>query len=201
MKSRPKALPTTHWSNDMTQSERGPWRQVDSALIYENPWIRVTHDNVITPAGTAGIYGVVHFRNRAVGVVPIDQDLHVYLVRQFRYTLNAYSLEIPEGGSPLGESLLETARRELQEETGLQAIHWEHLLDLHTSNSVTDENGAIYLARELQQGESNLEVTEDIEVLRVPLSQAIAWIFEGVITDSLSVMGLLAAHYKLTKRE
>lgn len=189
----------TNWSSDMAHSERGPWRQLDSTLVYENPWIRVTHDAVITPAGTAGIYGVVHFRNRAVGVVPLDTDHNVYLVRQFRYTLNAYSLEIPEGGSPLGESLLETARRELQEETGLRAFHWEHLLDLHTSNSVTDESGAIYLACQLEQGEANLEATEDIEVLRVPLQQAIEWIFEGVITDSLSVMGLLAAHYRLTK--
>ncbi len=179
-------------SLDKNAVQRGSWRQLDQQLVYENPWISVTHENVLTPAGTAGIYGVVHFKSRAVGVVPLDDEGHVWLVKQFRYTLNQYSIEIPEGGSPLAEDMLETARRELREETGLTANEWTHLLDLHTSNSVTDENGAIYLARGLQRGETDFEATEDIEVLRVPLSEAIDWIFAGKITDSLSIMGLLA---------
>jgi 8-oxo-dGTP pyrophosphatase MutT (NUDIX family) len=179
-------------SLDKHAVQRGSWQQLDQQLVYENPWISVTHENVLTPAGTAGIYGVVHFKSRAVGVVPLDDEGHVWLVKQFRYTLNQYSIEIPEGGSPLAEDMLETARRELREETGLTANEWTHLLDLHTSNSVTDENGAIYLARGLQRGETDFEATEDIEVLRVPLSEAIDWIFAGKITDSLSIMGLLA---------
>jgi 8-oxo-dGTP pyrophosphatase MutT (NUDIX family) len=179
-------------SLDKNAVQRGSWQQLDQQLVYENPWISVTHENVLTPAGTAGIYGVVHFKSRAVGVVPLDDEGHVWLVKQFRYTLNQYSIEIPEGGSPLAEDMLETARRELREETGLTAAHWTHLLDLHTSNSVTDENGVIYLARGLQRGETDFEATEDIEVLRVPLSEAIDWIFAGKITDSLSIMGLLA---------
>ncbi len=172
---------------------RGPWRQLDQQLVYENPWIRVTHENVLTPAGTRGIYGVVHFNSRAVGVVPIDAVGCVWLVRQFRYTINQYSIEIPEGGSPFDEDMLETAQRELREETGLTAAEWTHLLDLHTSNSVTDESGAIFLARGLTQGEMAPEATEDIEVLRFSLEEAIAAIFRGEITDSLTVMGLLAA--------
>ncbi|MBK8287268.1 MAG: NUDIX hydrolase [Cellvibrionales bacterium] len=179
-------------SLDKNAVQRGSWQQLDQQLVYENPWISVTHENVLTPAGTAGIYGVVHFKSRAVGVVPLDDEGHVWLVKQFRYTLNQYSIEIPEGGSPLAEDMLETARRELREETGLTANEWTHLLDLHTSNSVTDENGVIYLARGLQRGETDFEATEDIEVLRVPLSEAIDWIFAGKITDSLSIMGLLA---------
>lgn len=178
---------------DLFPRQCGPWVQLDEAEVYRNPWIRVTHCNVLTPAGTPGIYGVVHFHNRAVGVVPIDADGNVWLVRQFRYTLGQYSLEIPEGGSPPGEDLLETARRELQEETGLQAQAWQHLLDLHTSNSVTDESGALFLARGLSLGEMQLEATEDIEVVTLPLAEAVECIFRGEITDSLSVMGLLAA--------
>lgn len=177
--------------------QRGPWRQLDRQLVYENPWIRVTHENVLTPAGTRGIYGVVHFHSRAVGVVPLDAEGCVWLVKQFRYTLDQYSIEIPEGGSPFDEGLLETAQRELREETGLTASEWTHLLDLHTSNSVTDESGAIFLARGLTEGEMALEVTEDIEVLRVPLTEAVDWIFAGRITDSLTVMGLLAAERQL----
>jgi 8-oxo-dGTP pyrophosphatase MutT (NUDIX family) len=172
---------------------RGPWQQLDEVAVYENPWIKVTHENVLTPAGTPGIYGVVHFKSRAVGVVPVDDEGFVWLVKQFRYALNEYSIEIPEGGSPFSETMLDTAQRELQEETGLRAGEWTHLLDLHTSNSVTDESGAIYLARGLAEGEMALEATEDIEVLRVPLVEAVGWIFTGKITDSLTVMGLLAA--------
>ena len=180
-------------SSENGAKQRGSWQQLDQRLVYENPWISVTHENVLTPAGTAGIYGVVHFKSRAVGVVPLDDEGCVWLVKQFRYPLNQYSIEIPEGGSPLADDMLETAKRELREETGLTASHWTHLLDLHTSNSVTDESGAIYLAQGLTQGEMALEVTEDIEVLRVSLAEAIDWIFVGKITDSLTIMGLLAA--------
>ncbi|HSC75049.1 MAG TPA: NUDIX hydrolase [Pseudomonadales bacterium] len=182
---------------DNFPKKRGSWQQLDQQLVYENPWISVTHENVLIPAGTAGIYGVVHFKNRAVGVVPLDSDGCVWLVKQFRYTLNQYSIEIPEGGSPLSENMLDTAKRELREETGLTANNWKHLLDLHTSNSVTDESGAIYLAQGLVKGEMHLEATEDIEVLRVPLTEAIDWIFAGKITDSLSVMGLLATERRV----
>ena len=176
---------------------RGPWQQLDTTTVYDNPWITVTHENVLTPAGTQGIYGVVHFKSRAVGVVPLDERGNVWLVKQFRYTLNQYSIEIPEGGSPQSEEMLATAQRELQEETGLTAGSWQHLLDLHTSNSVTDESGAIFLARDLTRGEMTPEATEDIEVLCVPLAEAIDWIFTGKITDSLTVMGLLAAERRL----
>ena len=171
---------------------RGSWQQLDQQTVYDNPWITVTHENVITPAGTQGIYGVVHFKSRAVGVVPLDADNNVWLVKQFRYTLNQYSIEIPEGGSSPEEDMLVTAQRELKEETGLVAREWSHLLDLHTSNSVTDESGAIFLARDLARGEMALEATEDILVMCIPLAEAIDWIFAGKITDSLTVMGLLA---------
>lgn len=185
------------YSPDKNGKQRGPWRQLDQQLVYQNPWISVTHENVLTPAGTEGIYGVVHFKSHAVGVVPVDDEGRVWLVKQFRYTLNQYSIEIPEGGSPLADDMLETARRELREETGLTASEWTHLLDLHTSNSVTDESGVIYLAQGLVEGDTEPEATEDIEVLRVPLAEAIDWIFAGKITDSLSIMGLLAAERRL----
>src|SRR3712207_4165057 len=104
-----------------------PWKTVDSRTVYDNPWINVREDQVIRPDGAPGIYGVVHMKNQAIAVLPMDKDGSIYLVGQYRYTLNAYSWEIPEGGSPEGEDPLETAQRELLEETGLVAASWKLL--------------------------------------------------------------------------
>jgi 8-oxo-dGTP pyrophosphatase MutT (NUDIX family) len=130
-------------------------------------------------------------------VVPVDEELNTYLVGQFRYTLNQFSWEIPEGGGPIGEEPLETAKRELLEETGLTAKEWSLLNPIHTSNSVTDEFGYVFMARGLEQGESSPEETEDIQVWKLPLSEAIHMVESGKITDSLSVCGLLMAGRKL----
>src|SRR5690349_9002788 len=127
----------------------GPWTCIDSTTAYDNKWISIRHENVITPSGTEGIYGVVHFKNRAIAIVPIDDENHTWLVKQFRYTLNEYSWEVPMGGAPLDEEPLLGAQRELKEETGLSAANWQQLMKLHTSNSVTDEEALIFLARDL----------------------------------------------------
>ena len=176
-----------------TELPRGPWRCRNTRTVYDNAWIRVHHDEVVTPAGTDGIYGRIHFHNKAIGIIPIDADNHTWLVRQHRYTLGEDSWEIPEGGSPVSESRLDTARRELQEETGLVAGDWELLMRLHTSNSVTDEEAFIYIARDLSQGEMAPESTEDIVARRVPLAEAVQMVMDGRITDAMSVAGLLKA--------
>ncbi len=167
------------------------WETKSTRVAYENPWIRVEHREVTTPAGEPGIYGVVGFKNKAMGVVPVDEEGHIYLVGQFRYTLNEYSWEIPEGGCPLGEDLLEAAKRELKEETGLAARHWQFVGRIHTSNSVTDEEGFIYLAQDLTQGESAPEQTEELAVRRLPLREAVDMVMRGEITDSVSIAGIL----------
>lgn len=181
---------------DSTQVKIGPWTRLTRQLAYANPYIRVHHDTVLTPAGTEGLYGVVEFRGRAVGVVALFEDDTVLLVSQYRYTLGQVSLELPEGGAKPGEDLAETALRELEEETGFRAGKIEHLLNLHTSNSITTESGALFLATELSEGVQQLEPTEDITVIRMRLSDAVDKIFSGDITDSLTVMGLLAAERK-----
>jgi 8-oxo-dGTP pyrophosphatase MutT (NUDIX family) len=180
----------------MSDQKDKPWKTITNTEVYSNPWISISHRDVINPKGGKGIYGVVSFKNLAIGIVPVDEQLNTYLVGQFRYTLDQYSWEIPEGGGPLGEDPLETAKRELQEETGLIAKEWSSLFCIHTSNSVTDEFGQVFLARDLQQGDSELEDTEDITVWKLPLSEAIAMIEKGEITDSLSVAGLLMAGRK-----
>jgi 8-oxo-dGTP pyrophosphatase MutT (NUDIX family) len=175
-------------------NKKFPWVTLSSKTVYENNWIRVNHEEVITPGGTDGIYGVVHFKSHAVGAIPIDDDGNTWLVKQTRYTLKQSSWEIPEGGSPLSEDILETAKRELEEECGLKARHWEKLIEIHTSNSVTDEAGTVFVAKDLYSGQQNLEATEDIEVIKLPLAKAIQMVLNGEISDSLSIAGLLKLH-------
>lgn len=169
----------------------GGWKTKTSKVVYENPWLKIAHDEVLTPKGTDGIYGVVHFKNTAIGVVPIDHEGNTWLVKQSRYTLNQYTWEIPEGGCPQGESPLNAAQRELEEEVGLQAKHWQELMTMHLSNSVTDEFCVVFVARELFAGQQALEATEDIEYKKLPLSEAIAMVKRGEITDGISVAALL----------
>jgi len=169
----------------------GGWQRLSSRVTYENPWIRVSHEQVKRPNGTDGIYGVVHFKGTAVGVVPVDEEGNTWLVRQSRYTLNEFTWEIPEGGAQEGEPTLECAKRELAEEAGLIAAEWEELSRVHTSNSVTDEAGVLYLARGLSPCAQNLDPTEDIEVRKLPLKEAIQMVLRGEITDALSVVALL----------
>lgn len=170
-----------------------PWITHKTRPVYENPWIGVTESEVTNPGGGAGIYGVVHFKNRAIGVVPVDEDGFTWLVGQFRYPLNTYEWEIPEGGCPTGESPLDAARRELEEETGLRAGRFRLLLDgIALSNSVTDERATIYLATDLTAGIANPEESEALLIRRLPLSEAIAMVSRGEITDAISVIALLA---------
>jgi 8-oxo-dGTP pyrophosphatase MutT (NUDIX family) len=166
-----------------------PWRTVSSRRVYENPWISVREDQVVRPDGEPGIYGVVHYKNVAVGILAIEED-HVYLVGQYRYPLEMYSWEIPEGGCPDGEEPLSAARRELREETGLEATSWQKLGAAFLSNSVADEYAVWFLATGLVPGEEQPEGTEEIRVRRVPLREALAMALDGGITDALSIVAL-----------
>ncbi len=168
-----------------------PWRTLRSRSVYENPWIRVREDQVLRPDGNPGIYGVVEYKCRAVGVLPVDDDGSIWLVGQHRYPLNQYSWEIPEGGGPTSETLEETARRELREETGLTCGELELIATSHLSNSVSDEVAYIYRASQLTLGQSAPEGTEEIEVRRVPWDEAWGMLREGRITDSMSVIAIL----------
>ncbi|MDH4058804.1 MAG: NUDIX hydrolase [Cyclobacteriaceae bacterium] len=175
-----------------------PWKTITARNVYDNNWINVTEYDVINPAGGKGIYGKVHFKNIAIGIIPIDTDGNTWLVGQYRFTLNQYSWEIPEGGGPIGIPPLESAKRELKEETGLTAKDWKVLMRLHNSNSVTDEEAIIFLAENLEHGEGDLEDTEaDLVVKKLPFKQALEMVMNGEMTDSMSVAGILkVAHLK-----
>ena len=159
-------------------------------IAYENPWITVWHDDVTRPDGSPGIYGVVHLAHLAAGVVALDAEDRVALVGQHRYTLDAYSWEIPEGGVPDGEDPLTGARRELREETGVEAATWRELVRVDLSNSITDERAVLYLATDLTHGEADPDPTEDLEVRWVPFDEAVAMTMDGRITDVMSVVAI-----------
>ncbi len=173
--------------------QHNPWQTLSTALKYENPWISVREDQVLNPRGGPGIYGVVSMRNKAIGIVPLDEQGNTWLVGQYRYTLNEYCWEIPMGGGVIGVAPVESAQRELREETGLLAARWTHLARLHTSNSVTDEEGFVFLAQGLTQTAWEPEETEDLRLWKLPLTQAVDLVMKDVITDAISVAGLLKA--------
>lgn len=183
------------------EKNQNPWKTISSALKYENKWISVTESQVINPSGNPGIYGKVHFKNIAVGIIPLDDEFNTWLVGQYRFTLDEYSWEMPEGGCPIGsESVLETAKRELLEETGLIADEWTELMKLHTSNSVTDEVGYAFIARGLTQSVACPEETEDLRIWKLPFDEALDMVLAGKITDAFTCMAYLKLKLLLDRK-
>jgi 8-oxo-dGTP pyrophosphatase MutT (NUDIX family) len=178
---------------------KNPWTTLTAKPQYENPWIRVIEHDVLNPKGDPGIYGVVRFKNLAIGVLPIDADGCTVLVGQYRYPLDVYSWEIPEGGGARDVDPLESARRELVEETGLSAAKWHRFLEMHLSNSVSDEHAICYLAWDLTQGAAEPEDTEQLALRRVPFAEAVRMAMEGEITDAMAVASLLKAQLLLDR--
>ncbi len=173
------------------EERKNPWKKIGTKIVYDNPWINVREDDVIQPRGGKGIYGVVSFKNKAIGIIPIDDYGNTWLVGQYRYPLNEYSWEIPMGGGLLKIPLLEAAQKELREETGLEAKKWTPILRIHTSNSVTDEEGFVFLAEGLTQKETEFEDTEVLQIKKLPFREAFHMAMTDQITDSLSLAGIL----------
>lgn len=171
--------------------QRGPWTTLSREERYATPWIVVSHHEVVEPGGQPGIYGVVHFRNLAVGVIPLDDDLNTWIVGQYRYPIDAYSWEIPEGGGPRDRPPLESAQRELREEVGIVAGRWTELLRMDLSNSASDEEAIIYVAQDLSFHDAEPDSSEQLEVRKLPFMDLFGMVMRGEMRDSLTVAAVL----------
>lgn len=168
-----------------------PWKTLSQETKYDNKWIRVEEHQVLNPAGNPGIYGKVHFKNIAVAIIPLDEEDNTWIVGQYRYTLNSYEWEVPEGGCPETTSPLETAKRELLEETGLVSNDFELILEMQLSNSVTDEISYTYVARGVKFVGAQPEEDEVLQIKKLPFRELVNMVMQGKIRDGLSVASIL----------
>lgn len=177
----------------MDQPSKNPWQTISKRVIYDNPWIHVEEHAVINAAGNPGIYGVVEFKNYAIGILPIDAEGYTWLIGQHRYPFDAFTWEIPEGGGRIDQDPLDNAKRELAEEAGLIAGKWTLIQEIQVSNSVTNEIGFIYLAEDLSPTPPAPDEDEDLIIRKVHITEAYQMLDEGIIKDSLTVVALLKA--------
>lgn len=171
--------------------QRGPWRTVKEELRYETPWIAVSHHDIIDPSGRNGIYGVVHFKNLAIGIVPLDEEGNTWIVGQHRYPVDAYSWEIPEGGGRRDIPPLDSTKRELREETGIEAQRWTEILRMDLSNSASDEHAIIYLAQDLSFHAPQPDHDEELAQHKLPFAELYGMVMRGEVLDSLTVAAVM----------
>ncbi|HRF82427.1 MAG TPA: NUDIX hydrolase [Flavobacteriales bacterium] len=171
--------------------ERGPWKTISTEERYSTPWIAVTHHEVIDPSGKPGIYGVIHFKNLAVGIVPLDDDLNTWIVGQYRYPLGVYSWEIPEGGGRRDLPPIESAKRELREEVGIEAERWTEILQMDLSNSASDEVAILFVAQGLTFFEPEPDHNEELAMRKLPFDELYNMVTRGEIRDSLTVAAVM----------
>lgn len=181
------------------KEEENPWKTLTTTTAFENPWIKITQHNVINPANKPSVYSVVHFKNLAIGIIPLDENYNTWIVGQYRYPLNIYSWEIIEGGGQKNVDPIESAKRELLEETGIKAIDFQKVLEMHLSNSVTDEFGIVYVAKTLSFHEAEPEETEQLQVKKIPFNELYKMVMDGKVTDSLSIAGVLKTKILIDK--
>lgn len=182
-------------------SEENPWKTLSAEVIYDNPWIEVSHREVINPGGKAAMYGVVHFKNLALGILPLDENYNTWVVGQYRYPIDQYTWEIPEGGGDLEIDPLESAQRELREEAGIIARQWDLIQEMYLSNSATTEKALLYVARDLEFVEPDPDEDEVLQLHKIPFDELYQWVLDGKVNDSLTVTTVLKAKLMMENGE
>ena len=184
--------------SDNGKMTMNPWKTLSSSQIYTNPWFSVREDSVIAPDGRSDIYHVVSAGRVAVGIVALWEDGSVTLVGQYRYPVQEYSWEIPEGGGDVDLAPLESAKRELREETGLIAETWQYLGRVHTSNCFLDEVCHLFVATNLRQGPADPSPEEILQLQRLPFQEAVTMVKDGLITDAISIAAIFHVMSRMT---
>lgn len=178
--------------NTAMSYKKGNWTVKNSKVIYKNPWIKVVEDQVIRPDGKDGIFGVVEIKP-GVTILPIDEKGNVYLIKEYHYASESDKLEAISGGMDPNEKPLETAKRELLEETGIKAKQWIELGSIDPFTTVIKSTNYMFIAKDLEFLKSNLEGTEEIETIKVPFKKALKMVKENEIIHSASVVLILRA--------
>ena len=168
-----------------------PWTTLNSEKVHESAWISVKKHDILNPNGTPGNYSTIHFKNLAIGILPLDKDNNTWIVGQYRYPIDQYTWEIPEGGGQLDVAPLDTAKRELSEETGISANKWTKIQEMHLSNSASDEFCILYIAQDLSFGESHPDEEEELVIKKLPFDELYTMVQNGDIKDSLTVAAVL----------
>ncbi len=170
-----------------------PWKIISTKEYYDNPWVKMIEHQVTNPVGKPGIYSVVHFKNLAICILPLDEHYNTWIVGQFRLPVNDYSWEIPEGGGPLNVEPLESAKRELMEECGIKAADWIKIATCYLSNSGTNERAFIYVAKNLSYHSSNHEETEVLQIQKIPFNTLYEMVMKNEIMDAPTMIAVLKA--------
>jgi len=172
-------------------SEKNPWTTLTRNAVYDSPWIGVEHHEVLNPAGNLGTYSVIHFKKIAIGIIPLDDENYTWIVGQYRYPLNQYTWEIPEGGGSREEEPIVTAQRELLEECGIIAEQYIPIQQLQLSNSATDEIAHLFVAKQLTFTQAQPEENEQLVIRKIHFNELYDMVQKGEIKDSLSVAAAL----------
>lgn len=167
-----------------------PWKKLKSKVVYKNPWFSVREDEVKKPGNRQGIYGVVQ-TPPTVFTVALDSKKRIYLVGLFRYPTGKYGMELPAGGSD-NQDLLEAAKRELLEETGVKAKTWIKVGQFTPWNGISDEISHVYLARGLEETGSQIDPDEGImEIKKVAFEKVFDLVKSGEISDGQTISALV----------
>lgn len=180
------------------ERKNGPWIIKDTIPKYKNPWIEVKEDQVIRPDGKSGIFGIVNMK-AGISVLPLDDNGFVYLTDEFHYAIEKDSIEVVSGAIDENEKPIAAAKRELEEELGIQADEWTDLGIVNPFTTVIKSPAYLFLARKLKFTESNQEETENIKLVKVKFEEAVKMVMESKITHGPSCVVILKVKEYLEK--
>lgn len=174
------------------KKQKSPWKVLETRDIYKNHWMHVFEDSVIRPDGNPGIFGYIRMQP-GVSILAITDDNKIIIEQEYRYSLEHDSLELPSGGIEDGATPLETAKKELQEETGYSASDWEYVGPVEPLTSTVHAPQHLFIANGLQKGKPKLEGTEVITAHELPFDKVYQMVLDGRITHSPTVVLILRA--------